>query len=406
MIESIEQRFTGRLKQRQDEHLYRQRPLSFSPQQPQMQINGLHCINFCSNDYLGLANHPDIKQHLIHALQSKSISYGSGAAHLVTGHHFEHHLLEDELADWLGVERALLFSTGFMANLAVMQTFAQKGDRILGDKLNHASLIDGALQSDAEFKRYPHLDIKNLEKRLKEAKSANQQAIIVTDGVFSMDGDLAPLPEIQELTGRYNAWLVVDDAHGFGVLGDAGRGTLNHFGLTADANTLHVGTLGKAFGCSGAFVAGSQVAIEAMIQFARPYIYTTAMPQLNAVAIRKALKLVQNAEEERQKLQNLIHLFREGATKIGLQLWDSPTAIQPILLGDSQTALQWSDALKQNGFWVVAIRPPTVPKGQARLRITLSASHTETQIEALLAALKTVSQDVSGACKSSPETAR
>lgn len=386
-IESIEQRFTGRLEQRRSEHLYRQRPLAFSPQQTQMQINGVHCVNFCSNDYLGLANHPQIKQRLIQALQTDTLSYGSGAAHLVTGHHLEHHLLEDELADWLGVERVLLFSTGFMANLAVLQTFAQSGDLVIGDKLNHASLVDGALQSAAEFKRYPHKSTKSLEMRLKEAKNRQQQAIIVTDGVFSMDGDLAPLAEIQALAKRYQAWTLIDDAHGFGVLGAQGRGTLNDVGLQPDPNTLQIGTLGKAFGCSGAFVAGSHVAIEAMIQFARPYIYTTATPQLNAVAVREALKIVKNADNRRQKLQNRIQQFRTGAQHIGLTLWDSPTAIQPILLNDARTALQWSETLKQQGFWVAAIRPPTVPKNQARLRVTLSSQHSAQQVTALVDAL-------------------
>lgn len=392
MPHSIEQRFTGRLKQRDDQHLYRHRPLVFSPQQPQMQINGVHCINFCSNDYLGLANHPQIKQTLIEALQSQTVSYGSGAAHLVTGHHLEHHLLEDELADWLGVERVLLFSTGFMANLAVLQTFTQKGDLILGDKLNHASLVDGALHSEADFKRYPHRDLKSLEKRLKAAKDSQQQPIIVTDGVFSMDGDLAPLEAIQALAQRYQAWSIIDDAHGFGVLGQQGRGTLNHFGLKPDNNTLQIGTLGKAFGCSGAFVAGSQVAIEAMIQFARPYIYTTATPQLNAIAVREALKIIQQADNRRQKLQTLIEQFQTGAQQIGLKLLASPTAIQPILLNDSQRALQWSNALKQQGFWVAAIRPPTVPKNQARLRVTLSAEHSTVQLQNLLSALSRLHQ--------------
>ncbi|CAN8140032.1 8-amino-7-oxononanoate synthase [uncultured Thiomicrorhabdus sp.] len=391
-IESLQQRFTERLEQRRKQHLYRQRPLAFSPQQPQMKINGIECVNFCSNDYLGLANHPQIKQRLITALQDSGISYGSGAAHLVTGHHLEHHLLEDELADWLGVERVLLFSTGFMANLAVLQTLAQKGDVILGDKLNHASLVDGALHSEADFKRYPHLDTQALEKRLQQAYQEQQQAIIVTDGVFSMDGDLAPLAKIQQLAKSYNAWTIIDDAHGFGPLGDKGRGTLNHFGLKADDNTVQIGTLGKAFGCSGAFVAGSNTVIEALIQFARPYIYTTASTQLNAVAVREALQIIQQADNERQQLHDLIQQFRDGAEAIGLQLWDSPTAIQPILLGDSSTALSWSEHLKQQGFWVAAIRPPTVPKGQARLRVTLSASHTSEQVQQLLAALRSCRQ--------------
>lgn len=353
-----------------------------------MKINGIECINFCSNDYLGLANHPQIKQRLIEALQTDATSYGSGAAHLVTGHHLEHHLLEDELADWLGVERVLLFSTGFMANLAVLQTLAQKGDILLGDKLNHASLVYGALQSDADFKRYPHLDMLALEKRLQQAQNKQQQAIIVSDGVFSMDGDLAPLVDIQRLAQQYQAWTIIDDAHGFGSLGEQGRGTLDHFGLQANENTVQIGTLGKAFGCSGAFVAGSNTLIEALIQFARPYIYTTASPQLNAVAVRESLKIIKKADNERQKLQFLIVQFRNGAKQLGLELWNSSTAIQPILLGDSANAIHWSEQLKQQGFWVAAIRPPTIPKGQSRLRITLSAAHTEQQIKQLLEALK------------------
>jgi len=390
-IESIEQRFTGRLNQRREAHLYRQRPLSFSPQQPQMQINGVHCINFCSNDYLGLANHPQIKQKLVQALQSDAISYGSGAAHLVTGHHLEHHLLEDELADWLKVERVLLFSTGFMANLAVLQTFAQKGDVIIGDKLNHASLVDGALHCAADFKRYGHCDLKSLEMRLKAAKSANKQAIIVTDGVFSMDGDIAPLEQIQQLANQYQAWLIVDDAHGFGVLGAQGRGSMSH--LKTFPNQLQIGTLGKAFGCSGAFVAGCNTAIETLIQFARPYIYTTATPQLNATASREALKIIKHADKRREKLQNLIQQFRTGAKSIGLTLWESPSAIQPIVLGDTETALKWSDALKKQGFWVAAIRPPTVPQNQARLRVTLSSRHTAEQVASLLQTLTQLHQN-------------
>ncbi|MBN2646746.1 MAG: 8-amino-7-oxononanoate synthase [Thiotrichales bacterium] len=384
---SIEQRFAPQLTQRRAQHLYRQRPLAFTPQQPLMNLNGVACLNFCSNDYLGLANHPQIKQRLIEALQTEAISYGAGAAHLVTGHHLQHHLLEDELADWLGVERVLLFSTGFMANLAVLQTLAQKGDVILGDKLNHASLVDGARHSSAEFKRYPHLAMPALEKRLQQAQALQQQALVVTDGVFSMDGDLAPLTEIQALTQRYQAWLIVDDAHGFGVLGAQGRGSLSHFGLNADANTVQIGTLGKAFGCSGAFVAGSNTLIETLIQFARPYIYTTASSHLNAVAVRQALHLLQQAEAPRAHLRALILQFRQGANDIGLQLLDSLSPIQPVMLGGPERALAWSERLQQLGFWVAAIRPPTVAQGQARLRITLSAAHQPQQVAQLLSAL-------------------
>ena len=392
---SIHNRFTPLLKQREAEHLYRRRPLVFSPQQPVMKINGMECINFSSNDYLGLANHPQIKTALLNALNQNENSYGAGAAHLVTGHHLHHHLAEDELADWLGVERTLLFSTGYMANLAVQQTLMQAGDVILADKLNHASLIDGAKLSDAEFKRYPHCDMQALERRLQNAQKNQQQALIVTDGVFSMDGDMAPLNTLQELAQTYQAWLFVDDAHGIGAVGKHGKGCFELFGLQPDENTIIVGTLGKAFGTSGAFVAGSQILIESLIQFARPYIYTTAMPQLNALAIREALKLVKESDASRETLRQNIQQFKDGADKIGLKLWPSNSAIQPILLGKSDTAIAWSEALKKAGFWVGAIRPPTVPKNQARLRVTLSASHTTLQIDQLLAALKQIKTEFS-----------
>ncbi|MCF6253975.1 MAG: 8-amino-7-oxononanoate synthase, partial [Thiomicrorhabdus sp.] len=282
----------------------------------------------------------------------------------------------------------LLFSTGYMANLAVQQALMQPNDFIFADKLSHASLIDGAQHSAATLKRYPHLDMKALERRLQNTpQTGGGVNLIVTDGVFSMDGDLAPLPEIQALAKQHNAWLLVDDAHGFGVLGKQGRGCFEYFGLTPDENTIQIGTLGKAFGCSGAFVAGSAILIETLIQFARPYIYTTAMPPLNAVAIQEALTLVQHADASRENLKQHIQHFRQGANQIGLTLIDSPSPIQAIILKQSETALKWSESLKQQGFWVTAIRPPTVPKGQARLRVTLSSQHTTTQIDQLLSAL-------------------
>lgn len=385
---SIESRFTPLLEQRKQQHLYRRRPLTLSAQQADMQINGVQTINFSSNDYLGLANDPTIQQAVIEGLTDKSVSYGSGAAHLVTGHHLQHHLLEDEIADWLGCERALLFSTGYMANLAVQQTLMQAGDTILADKLNHASLVDGAQNSGADFKRYPHLDISALERRLKNV--TNKQTLITTDGVFSMDGDIAPLAEIVKLAQDHQAWLMVDDAHGYGMVGNQGRGCFDLLGVEPTSDTIQVGTLGKAFGTSGAFVAGSETLIESLIQFARPYIYTTAMSPINALASRAALKRVIEAGPERARLQQYIQQFRQGAEALGLQLWASQTAIQPIILGSSETAIQWSEALKQKGFWVTAIRPPTVPAGQARLRITLSASHTKEHIDGLLEALKQV----------------
>lgn len=394
---SIHNRFHSLLDQRQQAHLYRSRPLTTSAQSAQMQINGLQVVNFSSNDYLGLANSQHIKQKLSQALTTDLVSYGAGAAHLVTGHHLQHHLAEDEIADWLGTERALLFSTGYMANLAVLQALMQPGDTILADKLNHASLVDGALHSAADFKRYPHLDMQALERRLQQTAQEDGQTLIVTDGVFSMDGDLAPLQQIQALAQIYQAWLLVDDAHGVGTLGENGKGCFEYFGLEPDENTILIGTLGKAFGCSGAFVTGSAVLIETLIQFARPYIYTTAMPQLNALAIREALKQVRSTKvggASRETLQQHIKTFKAGAEVLGLTLWESPTAIQPVMLGDSETALLWSDKLKQKGFWVTAIRPPTVPNGQARLRITLSASHSKIQVKALLQALAEVQAEL------------
>ena len=390
---SIASRFTPRLEQRKNDFLFRQRPLATSAQQATMQINGLRCVNFSSNDYLGFANHPEIKNAVSQALNSDENSYGAGAAHLVTGHHLHHHLAEDELADWLGLERALLFSTGYMANLAVHQAILQTGDVILADKLNHASLIDGAKLSEASLKRYPHLDMDALERRLQQIQAQETQALIVTDGVFSMDGDIAPLPQIQSLAQKYGAWLLVDDAHGLGAIGTTGKGSFEHYGIQPDENTIIVGTLGKAFGVSGAFVAGSQILIETLIQFARPYIYTTAMPQVNAVAIRAALKQVKHAKASRETLKDNIAFFKQGASEIGLTLWPSDSAIQPIILKQSEIALAWSEMLKQLGFWVTAIRPPTVPKNQARLRVTLTAAHTKEDIQGLLNALQQLHND-------------
>ncbi|WFE69351.1 8-amino-7-oxononanoate synthase [Thiomicrospira sp. R3] len=382
MKPSIASRFQARLDARRAQSLYRQRPLALSPQQPLMQINGRAMVNFCSNDYLGLASDPAIKAAVC---ADSSAGWGAGAAHLVTGHHLHHHLLEDELADWLDVERCLLFSTGYMANLAVQQTLMQKGDLILADKLNHASLIDGALASGADFKRYPHCDYAALGRRLAVSE---QTTLVVSDSVFSMDGDLADLSQLNALATEHQAWLFVDDAHGLGVLGEQGRGSFSHFNLPIKGDRILVGTFGKAFGTSGAFVAGSNVLIESLIQFARPFIYTTAMSPLNALATREALKRVQEANDLRGLLRANILRFRQGAQQMGLNLLDSSSPIQPVMLYDAKTALAWSEALQQKGFWVAAIRYPTVAKNQARLRITLSAAHTDNQINDLLQELQ------------------
>ncbi len=380
----LRERFGPLLAQRRQADLFRRVPLVTTPPGTHIQLNGKTLINFAANDYLGLSEDPAIRRAVCAA---QDAAFGSGAAHLISGHHLHHHLLEDALADWLGVERVLVFSTGYMANLAVQQALMQRGDTLIHDKLNHASLLDGARLAEATLKRYPHRDMTVLQKRL---HTATGQAMIVTDGVFSMDGDLAPLPEIMALKTQHGAWLLVDDAHALGVLGATGRGSFEHFGLNADEDTLRVGTLGKAFGVFGAFVAGSQVAIDALINLARPWIYTTALPPANALAARVALEKVQKADAARAHLQALVHHFRTGAAEIGLTLWASETPIQPVILGEATTAVAWSRALFEHGFHVPAIRPPTVPQGSARLRITFSARHTLEDVERLLAALATL----------------
>ncbi len=377
---SLRQRLRQRLDATRAQHRYRTPPLITRPPGHYTQLNGCQVINFAANDYLGLSEAPDIAQAACH----QAPYFGSGAAHLVSGHHLAHHLLEDELAEWLGVERVLLFSTGYMANLAVQQALMEKGDLLLHDKLNHASLLDGAQLSSAQMKRYPHLDMQALARRLQQVSG---QAMIVTDGVFSMDGDLAPLPEIMALKAKHGAWLLVDEAHALGVVGATGRGTFEHFGLQADEDVVRVGTLGKAFGVFGAFVAGTAEVVEALINFARPWIYTTALPPVNAEAARIALKKVQAAEAERTHLQQLIRHFRQGAQQLGLTLWPSETPIQPVILEEAERAVRWRDRLFEQGVYVPAIRPPTVPQGSARLRISLGARHTLEDVEILLDAL-------------------
>ncbi len=371
------------LQARQQAFLYRRRRVSEGPQGPELRLDGRNLLTFCSNDYLGLANHPD----LIKALQQGAESYGvgSGAAHLVNGHSSAHHALEDELAEFTGRSRALLFSTGYMANQGVITALLSRGDSIYEDRLNHASLIDGGLLSRAQFKRFTHSDITALEQQL--SKHEKGEALVATDGVFSMDGDIAPLTEMAKSCTNHNAWLMVDDAHGFGVLGDKGQGCAAHFGLDEVHLPILMGTLGKAIGTFGAFVAGSDDLIETLIQQARSYIFTTAMPPAIAEATRASLKLVQQESWRREKLAELIKQFKQGAEQLGLPLMPSDTPIQPIMAGSSEQALAWSQQLETDGLLVSAIRPPTVPEGSARLRVTLSANHTKEQVDRLLTSL-------------------
>jgi 8-amino-7-oxononanoate synthase len=352
----------------------------------EMQVDGRRLLDFCGNDYLGLAHHPEIAEAL--ARSAALHGTGSGAAHLVSGHGVEHAKLEEAVAAFTGRERALLFSTGYMANLAVITALAGAGDLVLLDRLNHASLIDGARLSGARFKRYPHGDAAAAERELQVAATHPERgSLLATDGVFSMDGDLAPLPGLARSCSAHRAWLVVDDAHGLGVVGGTGRGTLEHFGLTSADVPLLVGTFGKAFGTFGAFAAGEGDLIEILIQKARPYIYTTAVPPPLAAATRRAIELADRESWRRERVAALTARFRAGALDRGIALTSSSTPIQPVILGGPQAALRAQDRLLQAGFWVAAIRPPTVPAGSARLRVTLSAAHSEAQVDSLLDAL-------------------
>lgn len=372
----------ARLEQRRAADLYRQRPLLQSPQGPQVVADGQPLLAFCSNDYLGLANHPEV----IAAWRAGAERWGvgGGASHLVIGHSTPHHEVEETLAELTGRPRALLFTTGYMANLGALTALVGQGDTVLQDRLNHASLLDAGLLSGARFNRYLHNDAHSLASRLEKAVG---NTLVVTDGVFSMDGDIADLPALAATAKSRDAWLMVDDAHGFGTLGRNGGGIVEHFGLSTEQVPVLIGTLGKACGTAGAFVAGSEELIECLIQFARPYIYTTSQPPALACATLRSLQLLRNEHWRREHLAALIQQFRTGAEQIGLQLMDSFTAIQPILIGDSARALRLSQMLRERGLLVTAIRPPTVPAGSARLRVTLSAAHSAAQVQLLLEAL-------------------
>ncbi|WP_329742120.1 8-amino-7-oxononanoate synthase [Dyella sp. A6] len=350
---------------------------------PWLQADGRRLLGFCSNDYLGLAQHPALVDALKRAADSDGV--GSASAHLICGHRREHAALEEALATWTGRERALLFSTGYMANLGTLQALLGRGDACIQDKLNHACLLDGAQLAGAELKRYPHADIDAAGRQLRSRPEA--AALLATDGVFSMDGDTAPLRELAALCTSEGATLMVDDAHGLGVLGADGAGSVTAAGLTQADVPVLMATLGKALGCSGAFVAGPAGLIDGLTQFARTYVYTTAMPPALAAATHAAVVLAQQDSWRRERLTSLIARFRAGAHQLGLPLMASSSAIQPLLLGDAQAALDAARTLERQGLLVVAIRPPTVPQGQARLRITLSALHEDAHVDRLLDAL-------------------
>jgi 8-amino-7-oxononanoate synthase len=366
---------------------YRQQRTRVGEQGIHIELDGQSLLSFCSNDYLGLASHPALKKAFIDAAEDEGV--GAGAAHLLTGHSHYHQQLEQQLAEFMGQQRALLFSSGYQANMGVIDGLMARGDSIIQDKLNHASLLDGGRLSAAQQYRYQHNDITALERRLQQADDVKRR-LIVTDGVFSMDGDMAALPDIMALANQYQSAVLVDDAHGLGVLGDKGRGSIEHMQLKQENMPIIMGTFGKAFGTAGAFVVADNEVIDTLIQQARTYVYTTAQPAAIAAATLASLKLVQDENWRREKLQALITQFKSGARQLGLQLMQSDTAIQPIVIGDDKKAIRIGKALEQQGILVGVIRPPTVPEGSARLRITLSANHSEQNIVQLLTALESV----------------
>ena len=374
--------FAGEIEQRKQAGLYRTRRLISGPQQPELTADGKPLLSFCSNDYLGLASHSGNIEALKQALPETGL--GGAASHLVCGHHEAHHRLEHRLAAFTQRSSALFFSTGYMANLGVISALVGRGDTVFSDRLNHASIVDGCVLSRARLRRYAHGDVDALEALLAETSG---HKLVVTDGVFSMDGDVAPLRALARVCKAHDALLLVDDAHGIGVLGPQGRGSVLEAGLSEDEVPVLIGTLGKAVGTSGAFVAGPALLTDYLVQKARTYIYTTAMPPALAMATCASLDRIEEDDSRREHLNGLIDHFRSGAEELGYELMPSKTPIQPIMVGDNHAALALSQALETQGLLVTAIRPPTVPEGQARLRVTLSAAHTRENVDQLLSAL-------------------
>ena len=372
--------------------LLRERRVLDSAQGPEIVVDGRSMLAFCSNDYLGLASHPGVIEALTEAAREHGV--GSGSSHMVNGHHRLHQELEEALAEHTGREAAALFSTGYMANLGVTAAMAGRHDVILQDRLNHASLLDGARLAGARLKRYTHADTQAAARLL---ESEPRCTLVATDGVFSMDGDLAPLDGLSALCREHDLPLMVDDAHGLGVLGSKGGGIAEVRGLDQSAVPILVGTLGKALGVGGAFVAGSQAFVDYLVQKARTYIYTTAMPPAMAAATRRSLELCQAEGWRRERLAKLVAWFRDEAMALGYRLMESWTPIQPLIVGPSDRAMALSEALARRDILVPAIRPPTVPQGEARLRLTFSASHTDEHMERLLEALRAARSETGAA---------
>jgi 8-amino-7-oxononanoate synthase len=375
-------RLKQELEQRKANGLLRQRRLLDSPQAEHIVANQKPYLSFCSNDYLGLANRPE----LIAAMQKAAgdSGVGSGASNLITGHHRYHDSLEKQLARFVDMPAALLFSTGYMANIGVIGALMGRGDAVFADKLNHACLNDGAYFSYADFHRYPHNDVAALEKLLQTSKAKHK--MIAADAVFSMDGDIAPIPEYLALCEKYDAYLYLDDAHGFGVLGEHGQGSLNHFKIKSP-RIIVMATLGKAAGVAGAFVAGEQVGIDYLIQKAKSYVYSTPAPPALSATLSASVQLIEQGDHLRANLKTLITYLKENLRLKKWKLLESDTAIQPLIIGGNEESLAVSEYLQTHGILVPAIRPPTVPAGTARLRISLSAAHSLDDVKQLVAAI-------------------
>jgi 8-amino-7-oxononanoate synthase len=370
------------LDQRKVDGLLRQRRLLDSPQAEHIVANDKQYLSFCSNDYLGLANHPKLIATMQQAAGDSGV--GSGASNLITGHHRYHDELEKKLAKFVGMPAALVFSTGYMANIGVISALMGRGDAVFCDKLNHACLNDGAILSRAEFHRFAHNDVAALEKLLKASKAKHK--LIAVDAVFSMDGDIAPIPDYLRLCEQYDAYLYIDDAHGFGVLGEHGKGSLSHFKVKSP-RIIMMATLGKAAGVAGAFVAAQQVVIDYLIQKARSYVYSTPAPPALSATLAASVSLIEQGDDLREHLRHLIQTLKSNLKLKKWQLMPSETAVQPLMVGSNQAALALSEHLQKQGILVPAIRPPTVPVNTARLRISLSAAHTEQDVIKLAHAL-------------------
>jgi 8-amino-7-oxononanoate synthase len=375
--------------ERSEQNLTRTRVVVESRQGRHFQVAGKSLLDFCSNDYLGLNAHPKLAQASQQAIDQ--FGAGSGASHLICGHLEIHEQLEAEIASFVGAESAIVFSTGYMANLAIPQTFLDRHGLLLEDKLNHASILDAGQLSKAKMKRYPHCDIDSVERLFTDSNA--QQKMLITDGVFSMDGNIAPVAELDEVCQRNDALLVVDDAHGFGVLGEKGGGCLQELKIPVAGDVLMMGTLGKSAGSFGAFIAGDSSLIDSLVQFARPYIYTTALPPAVIGASLAAIETMRDEPWRREKLLSNVEYFCQRAASNGLGLATEESkaglrsAIQPIVVGSAESATKISQHLIELGFWVAAIRPPTVPVGTARLRITLTADHEHDDIDRLIQAV-------------------